>query len=269
MKVTGVPKWFHLSQVTPPAELNEMLQYLSSYGGPRAAKEYARNLGGEYPFSLTGTIGSELESDKRPSTANRITSYLEAYRGGQVGIPSPSAFKDSVESDFIKVSQDYEEDLATWRDYQERLRAAEQHSFPGVSVSQLTSKMNRADKAVIAVILVPEQVKFVDLLNTYRVLAADICQWRTSIDEPKKKEGSNDPEDKPAPTEYMSLYADALRDAPLLRLDDSTNSLKTALETVRKTSNVAFLTYGIGVNAMGGLTWEVLNPGLGYYPPQS
>ncbi|THU80167.1 hypothetical protein K435DRAFT_505007 [Dendrothele bispora CBS 962.96] len=189
----------------------------------------------------------------------KLRRYLEAYRGGQEGIPAPSAFKDSVESDFIKVSQDYEEDLATWRDYQERLRAAEQHSFPGVSVSQLTSKMNRADKAVIAVILVPEQVKFVDLLNTYRVLAADIRQWRISIDEPKKKEGSNDPEDKPAPTEYMSLYADALRDAPLLRLDDSTNSLKTALETVRKTSNVAFLTYGIGVNAMGGLTWDVLN----------
>ncbi|KAK7458147.1 hypothetical protein VKT23_010055 [Stygiomarasmius scandens] len=188
----------------------------------------------------------------------KLRKYLAAYRGAEEGIETPSAFTDGIEKNFVKAAQDYEEDLATWRDYQERLRAAEQNSFPGVSISQLTSKMNRADKAVIAVILVPEQVKFVDLLNTYRVLAADIRQWRTSIDE-QKKEGSNDPADKPAPTEYMSLYADTLRDAPLLRLDDSTNSLKTALDNARKTSNVAFLTYGISMNAMGGLTWNVLN----------
>ncbi|KIJ48655.1 hypothetical protein M422DRAFT_247513 [Sphaerobolus stellatus SS14] len=199
---------------------------------------------------------SELVQEARSELAD----YLKDFRGGTMTLAKPADFKNSIERRFAEAWKQYRADLTTWRDYLERLRAAEINAFPAVSITELTTKMNRADKALIAVILVPEKVMYNDLLNNYRTLAGDIRQWRKSIEEPAKgTDGKPKEGEAPPQTEYMSIYADEQNDEALHRLDDSSGSLKSALATARKTSNIAFLTYGVGKDKLGSLGWNVLN----------
>jgi hypothetical protein len=125
---------------------------------------------------------------------------------------------------FATAQGEYEKDKDEWRRYQDRLDAADQHGFPVMGVSAVGSKMNRVNKSMLAAIIVPENANWKVLMDLYGDIAVDIRQWRESIDK-GNSEGSQ--------TEFISLYADPLRDATLDSLDDNAGTLKSALASAR------------------------------------
>ena len=98
-------------------------------------------------------------------------------------------------------------------------------------VSAVSNKMSRANKRMLAAILVPDNANWEALMNLYGDLAVDIRQWRQSID---KTPDDNDSEG--SVTEYASIYADPSRDATLVSLDDEAGTLKNALKVARYAS---------------------------------
>jgi hypothetical protein len=105
----------------------------------------------------------------------------------------------------------------------------ERYGFPVIGVS---AKMDHPGKGMLAAVLVPDNANWGDahqaLMGLYGDLAVDIRQWRQSID--KKPEGEDD--GTGSMTEYVSIYADPMRDVTLESLDN-TGTLKNALEDAR------------------------------------
>ncbi len=186
-----------------------------------------------------------------------LREYLEAYRAAHVDVNKPSEFRDQVEKSFTDEIELWEQHLAAWRDLVQRLRAAQMHSFPLVSINDLSARMNRSDKGYIAAILIPELVSFANLLNTYRVLADDIRTWRTTLDKRATQDNQNSPASEK--TDFVSIYADSQLDTALLQLDDRTKSLAKALEAARRNSEPVFLTYRLSVDNLAQLEWSILN----------
>ncbi|KAF9255390.1 hypothetical protein L218DRAFT_1008637 [Marasmius fiardii PR-910] len=75
-------------------------------------------------------------------------------------------FWEPVERRFNEKMSVYEEDHAEWARMMERLRAAEKHGFRPVSISEL--RMIMTTKGTGAIILIPENTTFAQLLVTYR-----------------------------------------------------------------------------------------------------
>ena len=182
--------------------------------------------------TFTGDIRSRtIKTTKLVQDArDNLRKYLQNYRSELPDIEPPPQFVKGVATRFNAAMAEYEKDKDEWRRYQDRLAAAEQHGFPILGVTAVGSKMSRADKGMLAAILVPENANWKALVDLYGDLAIDIRQWRTSIDKPPQgNDGSaNGPE-----TTYVSIYADPLHDATLESLDDESGTLKNALASAR------------------------------------
>lgn len=183
--------------------------------------------------TFTGDIrGRTIKTTKLVQDArDNLRRYLQNYRGELPDIEPPLQFVKGVAARFNAAMAEYEKDKDEWRRYQDRLAAAEQHGFPILGVTAVGSKMSRADKGMLAAILVPENANWKALVDLYGDLAIDIRQWRTSIDKPPQANDhgtANGPE-----TTYVSIYADPLHDKTLDSLDDEAGTLKNALASAR------------------------------------
>lgn len=211
-----------------------------------------------FPAFLAKCRARKLEVTRLVQKARgELRIYLEAYRTLRTDTKRPSEFRQEVEKAFVDETALWEQDLVTWRDLVQRVRAAQIHGFPLISVSKLGATLNSSEKGYTAVILIPEIIGFANLLHTYRVLADDIRAWRLSLD---KCASSHNSKSTPASgkTVFVSVYADNHLDAALLRLDDRTQSLANALEAARNKSKPVFLMYGPVLDNSLQLQWSVL-----------
>lgn len=182
-----------------------------------------------------------------------LRTFLERYRGSVDGTPSPAVFQREMASRFTQEMSAFEADREKWLLMREWIRAGKYHGFPLVPVSEVRIQMNRSDKGSVALVLVPESVQFAILLQTYRILAGDIRKWQSTLLS-NVSTGANTGQ-----TQFLSVYADPQLDEQLRKLDDNTSSIGRALETARKNSDVAFLTYGVSSDGLVQLQWSVLN----------
>ncbi|KAF9464253.1 hypothetical protein BDZ94DRAFT_503933 [Collybia nuda] len=180
--------------------------------------------------------------------------YLVAYRNGTEN-KSAEAFLSQNRPVFTDEKTKYEEDVLESNTLLAKFDAATKHNFPLIPASKLRTEMDRDDKATVALVVVPESVRSVNLLNTYRVLADDIRKWRITEDEKRSKDVTG----TTATTVYYSIYADPKCDTEFLLLDGMNNSIKTALDIVRTQNDVAFLTFGLSKDNLGELEWNALN----------
>ncbi|GJE92657.1 hypothetical protein PsYK624_088120 [Phanerochaete sordida] len=193
-----------------------------------------------------------------------LRNFLKAFRSAEAYEKQPVTFHKEVATRFAQELTQYEADRELWASMMEWVRAGKEHGFPIVSVSGLQTKMNRQDKSAVAVVLIPASVRFTNLLNTYSVLGDDIRKWRSTLDgTPANPPPPGAPAPAPAPgssqTDYVTLFADPVLDAQLLKLDDKTASLAQALQIARASNDVAFLTYGLSRDGLARLEWNVLN----------
>jgi hypothetical protein len=221
-------------------------------------------------FTAVARDGSIKVTKLVQNARDRLCMYLQRYRSGQKDVEEPSNFVTDVAEGFAAAQAEYEREKDEWRGYLDRLSVAERHGFPVVGVGVIGSKMICTDKGMLAVILVPENANWKTLMDLYGDLAVDIRQWRASIDG-----GTDDKTSKGSQTEFISIYADPLRDATLKLLDDKTGTLKNALASARyirtsinvlftdflprQTNSGIFLTYGRAQGHVGGLEWNMLN----------
>ena len=133
-------------------------------------------------------------------------------------------------------------------------KGADDRKFPLVSVEKLREEMNRIDRATVALVLIPDDVHVISLLNTYRVLADDIQAWRSSQD---ATQPSSSPS-TPSTTVYFSVYIDPLVESDLLILDGAKKSLAYAISTANATKETVFLTFGVSRLNVRTLDWNVL-----------
>ena len=182
--------------------------------------------------TFTGDIrGRTIETTKLVQDArDNLRRYLQNYRSELTDIEPPQ-FVEGVKAKFSAAMAEYEKDKDEWRRYQDRLVAAEQHGFPILGVTAVGGQMSRADKGMLAAILVPENANWKALVDLYGDLALDIRQWRTSIDKPSQ--GNDDGTANGPETTYVSIYADPLHDTTLESLDDEAGTLKIALASAR------------------------------------
>ncbi|KAG8798333.1 hypothetical protein FRC17_007502 [Serendipita sp. 399] len=205
-----------------------------------------------FPSFAAAIHDGDCEVQKLVQTArDQLRRFLRQYRSKEAEVEAPYEFIRDVKKQFSAAQEEYEKDKDEWRRPEDRLAAADQHGFPVVGVSAVASKMNRANKGMLAAILVPENANWKALMDLYGDIAVDIREWRTSIDR------SNDEE--VFQTEFVSIYADPLRDATLESLDDEAGTLQRALASARKTKHGVFVTYGRSKSHIGGFEWNVLN----------
>ncbi|KAK0432849.1 hypothetical protein EV421DRAFT_1846988 [Armillaria borealis] len=249
----GIPAFRELAEADV-LEITELYDRVMMLGNNRAwlaaEVDNKRDL---FPTFLANCRLRNLEVSRLVQKARgELREYLEAYRAAHVDVKKPSEFRDQVEKSFTNEIELWDQDLAAWRDLVQRLRAAQMHCFPLVSINDLSTRMNRSDKGYIAAILIPEFVGFANLLNTYRVLADDIRSWHTTLDKRATQYNQNSPASEK--TDFVSVYTDSQLDTALLQLDDRTKSLAKALEAARRNSEPVFLTilkedgWGIIVN---------------------
>ncbi|PBK60446.1 hypothetical protein ARMSODRAFT_727433 [Armillaria solidipes] len=254
----GIPTFRELAEADL-LEITELYDRVVMLGNNRAwlaaETDNKRDL---FPTFLANCRLRNLEVSRLVQKARgELREYLEAYRAAHVDVKKPSEFRDQVEKSFTDEIELWDQDLAAWRDLVQRLRAAQMHCFPLVSINDLSTRMNRSDKGYIAAILIPELVSFANLLNTYRVLADDIRTWRTTLDKRATQYNQNSPASEK--TDFVSVYADSQLDTALLQLDDRTKSLAKALEAARRNSEPVFLTYGLSADNLAQLEWSILN----------
>ncbi|KAF9459248.1 hypothetical protein BDZ94DRAFT_1050924 [Collybia nuda] len=183
-----------------------------------------------------------------------LAEYLTVYRSG-TEVKTVNAFLSQNRSVFTVEKQRFDADVAESLTLLAKFDAAKRHHFPLISASKLRAEMDRNDKATVALIVIPESVRSITLLNTYVVLADDIRKWRTTEDEKRSNDGAG----PSATTVYYSIYADPKCDNDFLLLDGQNKSIKFALDIVRKQKEVAFLTFGHSKDNLGELEWNALN----------
>ena len=186
--------------------------------------------------------------------------FLQRYRSGVDDTARPADFQREMSSRFAEEITRYEADREKWLVMVEWMRAGRHHGFPLVPISEVRSRLNRADTGAVALVIVPDSVQFSAMLQTYRVLARDIRTWQStrSRDPQAGTRGTASRPDS-GETQYFSVYADPRGDEQLKKLDDSTSSVVRALNTARGSGTVAFLTYGLSNDGLVQLQWSVLN----------
>ncbi|KAF8632131.1 hypothetical protein AX15_002025 [Amanita polypyramis BW_CC] len=108
-------------------------------------------------------------------------------------------FVRTNEPEFDSEQKLYERDSGILEDLLEKRRTADEHNFKLLQENALHAEMNRQDKATVALVLIPEVVGIVSLLNIYRLFAGLIKKWQEDI---RKIDSSS------APFVYHSLYVD-------------------------------------------------------------
>ncbi|KAF8632139.1 hypothetical protein AX15_002032 [Amanita polypyramis BW_CC] len=103
-----------------------------------------------------------------------LRTYLQDYRSASPGGTLNADFLDGVRRKYNEEVLDYEAERDIFHDRMQRMKAAENYQFEMIDVSTLKKLMNRTDNATIALIIIPETVLTVNLLNIYRVLVDDI-----------------------------------------------------------------------------------------------
>ena len=185
-----------------------------------------------FPTFTEGIRKRTIKTTKLVQDARaNLREYLRRYRSEAKDVEPPPRFVKDVAASFHTAMTEYEKDKDEWRQYQDRLDAAEQHGFPILGVTAVGSKMSRVDKGMLAAILVPENANWKALRDLYGDLAFDIRQWRASIDKPSQ--GDDDGNARGLETSYVSIYADPLHDTTLESLDDESGTLKSALDAAR------------------------------------
>ncbi|KAF8710130.1 hypothetical protein AX14_013427 [Amanita brunnescens Koide BX004] len=182
-----------------------------------------------------------------------LRSYLQAYLSAKPGSAPNADFLTVARERYIDELQVYEADQTTFEDLVQRQKAADNYGFESINVMELKKLMNRTDDATIALVVIPESVHSVNLLNIYRVLADDIREWRR-VEDSKRGDG-----DKGEITIYRSLYADPQLDDTLKLLDDADGTLMTAITSIRHSKQTGFLTFGVALKKLGELEWNSMN----------
>jgi hypothetical protein len=178
--------------------------------------------------------------------------FLEDYRNQKSGTKSVAEFLSATTPPFKEEQKLYERDRTRSVDMLEKMRAADEHKFPLIAVESLPEEMNRMDNATIVLVLVPECVRVMSLVSTYRVLAGDIRKWR-SMEDKHHSRGK-----EAAATVYFSVYADPQVDKDLLHLDCKNQSVLRALRTARANQETALLIFGLPQDNARELEWNVL-----------
>lgn len=197
---------------------------------------------------------------ERNSTVSRLVQqarqelrqFLEANRSQKADAKSPIDFLDEIEGRFQEARELYEKDYDEWLSKMERVRAAKKHDFPPAAISELRGILSGQVNGVVAIILIPETMQYSKLLSTYRELAEDIRNWRSSLDK------SADDEDH-TETKYITVFLDESLDKDLLKLDDDTKSVATALKLARDDATPVFLTFGRTRDTLSQLKWSLVN----------
>ncbi|KAF8630577.1 hypothetical protein AX17_005389 [Amanita inopinata Kibby_2008] len=179
-----------------------------------------------------------------------LRTYLEDYRNSAEGVLDVEEFLSTTRTKYDTAQTQYETDQAHFDGLLEKKSVADKQKFKLVSAVQLKKMMNRTDDATIALIIIPETVGKVSLLNAYRVLADEIREWREAED------GKREEKDK---TIYVSIYADPKIDDDLKLLDGSNENITSALKHARDNEETTFLTFGVGLSKFGELEWNALN----------
>lgn len=182
-----------------------------------------------------------------------LRKYLQAYLSSRPGSAPNVDFLTAAREKYSDEQQVYEVDQRTFEDLVERKKAADNSGFELIDVTKLKKLMNRTDDATIALVVIPESVHTVNLLNIYRVLADDIREWRR-VEDGQRGEG-----DRGEITIYHSLYADPQIDDALRLLDDADGTLMTAIAGIRDSKQTGFLTFGVALNKLGELEWNSMN----------
>ncbi|KIJ66932.1 hypothetical protein HYDPIDRAFT_85843 [Hydnomerulius pinastri MD-312] len=208
-----------------------------------------------FPSFIAGCrVRKDAVDELMRKARKELGDYLVAYRSGTVE-KSANEFLNEFRPVYAEEKTKYDADLSESNTLISKFDAATQHGFPLIPASKLRVEMDRADKATVALVVVPESVRAVSLLNTYRVLADDIRKWRSVEDTKRGKDAAGNA----ATTVYYSIYADPKCDAEFLLLDGQNKSIETALNIVREQKDVAFLTFGLSRDNLGELQWNALN----------
>jgi len=198
------------------------------------------------------------EKSKRVSQSLRdarseLRKYLHDYLSSKPGSAPNVDFLTAAKEKYADEQQVYEVDQSTFEDLVQRKKAADNSGFELIDVTKLKKLMNRTDDATIALVVIPESVHTVNLLNIYRVLADDIREWRR-VEDSQRGEG-----DRSEITIYRSLYADPQIDNTLRLLDDADGTLMTAIASIRDSKQTGFLTFGVALSKLGELGWNSMN----------
>ncbi|KAF8630564.1 hypothetical protein AX17_005376 [Amanita inopinata Kibby_2008] len=185
-------------------------------------------------------------------TRKALRQHLEGYRSGKVST-SGEDFVKNQQSGFTEELKLYEESFAVFEDLLERKRAADEREFPLIPVATLGKEMNRVDKATVALVVIPETLGTVALLNMYRVSAGVLKKWQDE-NPIKNHDGSV------AKTVYYSVYTDPRVLDNLYKLDGPNKALKLAVDTAKEKKETALLTFGHSrTENTRGLEWKLLN----------
>ncbi|KAF8345158.1 hypothetical protein F5887DRAFT_1282888 [Amanita rubescens] len=198
------------------------------------------------------------EKSKRVSQSLRdarreLRRCLQAYLSSKPGSAPNVDFLTAAKEKYTDEQRVYEVDQGTFEDLVQGKKAADNSGFELIDVTKLKKLMNRTDDATIALVVIPESVHTVNLLNIYRVLADDIREWRR-VEDSQRGEG-----DRGEITIYRSLYADPQIDDTLRLLDDADGTLMTAIASIRDSKQTGFLTFGVALNKLGELEWNSMN----------
>ncbi|KAF8634982.1 hypothetical protein AX17_004056 [Amanita inopinata Kibby_2008] len=185
-------------------------------------------------------------------TRKALRQHLEGYRSEKHDT-SGEEFVKKQQAGFDEELKLYEENFAIFEDLLERKRAADERKFPLVPVATLGREMNRVDKATVALVVIPEILGTVALLNMYRVSAGVLKKWQDE-NPTKNHDGSI------AKTVYCSIYTDSRILNNLYKLDGPNKTLKLAVDTAKEKKETALLTFGHSrTENARGLEWKLLN----------
>ncbi|KAH7106390.1 hypothetical protein BKA62DRAFT_687032 [Auriculariales sp. MPI-PUGE-AT-0066] len=202
-----------------------------------------------------------------------LREYLRKYRSVIAGddvassSPAPSSpeqtpteFKHNIDVGFAAAIKEYDDDREAWRLFESRLCIAEQHGLPFISTGEISDRMNRVGKGMLAAILVPETAEWAGMMDCYGDFAVNIRKWRKSVDEEEARAAGDSAEITSAPgMEWVSIYADPLHDSMLYMMDDKAGTIKKALGAARNSQQPSFLMYGRLRGHLGGFGWRILN----------
>ncbi|KAK2459524.1 hypothetical protein APHAL10511_008466 [Amanita phalloides] len=248
-----------LVQQLDTAQLNEILHFYDKYITLNQDRTFLREQMDQHYKSYfpsftavcrakANAVGQDLRNARR-----ELRYYLQSYLKARPGsVPNADYLTDARER-YSEAFHDYEIEKGIFDDLVQRKKAADDHGFELVDVTTLKKLMNRTDNATIALVIIPEAVHHVNLLNIHRVLADDIREWRRVED---NRLGEGDESEK---TIYRSLYADPRIDNTLLLLDDANGTLMATIKRIRESKETGFLTFGVASKKLGELEWNSMN----------